>query len=182
MMAGLLKLASAAGLAVALLVVPSLARDATDAEKTALTETVGRFDTAMKANDIDHLINTLPPKMLAEMAAQFGVSTDELKVAAIEQSKAAMQSVTVVSFSMDVASARHASLADGTPYALIPTETVMDAGTGKMRAVSDTLAILDEGTWYLLRIDLGQLPILHKVYPGFADVALSAGTMEPVEE
>jgi hypothetical protein len=175
------KLAGAALLALTLLVAPSIAREATDAEKTALTDTVGSFDTAMKANDIDFLINALPPKMLAEMAAQFGITVDELKTAAIEQSKLAMESVTIITFSMDVANAKYAALADGMPYALIPTETVMDAGTGKIKAVSETLAVLDEGTWYLLRIDAGQLPILHKAYPGFADVALSAGTMEPVE-
>jgi hypothetical protein len=54
--------------------------------------------------------------------------------------------------------------------------------TGRMRAKSETLALLDEGQWYLVRVnDLQQVAILRQVYPEFAAVEFSGGTMEAVE-
>jgi hypothetical protein len=68
------------------------------------------------------------------------------------------------------------------PYALIPTESVIQIpGTGKIKAVSETIGLIEEGVWYLLRVDTSQLQMLVNVYPGFADVELSPGTMEAVE-
>jgi hypothetical protein len=164
------------------LLVPVAARDVTDAEKAALAETILSFDAAMRANDMARVMATIPPKVLDAMAEQFSISTEELIAAATQQMQQAMASVLLVSFGMDLEAATYAELADGMPYVLIPTETVMEApGTGKVRAVSDTLGLIEGGTWYLLRIDAAQLPLLHQVYPGFADVELSPGRMEAVE-
>jgi exodeoxyribonuclease V alpha subunit len=55
---------------------------------------------------------------------------------------------------MDLEKAEFVALADGSPYALIPTETVMDLGEGgKYRATSSTLGLLDGETWYLVRVE-----------------------------
>ncbi len=165
-----------------LLLVPVAARDVTEAERAALAETISSFDAAMRANDMERIMGTIPPKMLNAMAAQFSVTVDELIAAATQQMQQAMASVLLVSFGMNLEAATYAELADGMPYVLIPTETVMEIpGTGKIRAVSDTLGLIEEGAWYLLRVDASQLPLLHQVYPGFADVELSPGTMEAVE-
>jgi hypothetical protein len=158
------------------------ARDVTDAERTALTDTVASFDTAMRTNDMERVIGTIPPKVLQTIADTAGVSIDDLKAAVAAQSAEAMQSVTLDSFSMDMEKAEYKELPDGSPYALIPTETVMSVGDNKMKATSETLAILDEGTWYLLRVDdQQQVSILKQVYPGFADVEFTPGTMTAVE-
>ena len=66
--------------------------------------------------------------------------------------KAALAEVKLVSFGMDIAKAEHHELPSGEPYVLIPTETVMDTGDGKSAARSHTLALLDGGAWYLLRV------------------------------
>jgi hypothetical protein len=181
----LLSLLRSAALAVLLalsLLAPAAARDVSEPERAALAETVASFDAAMRAKDMKRVMGTIPPRMLEAMAAQFSVTVDELIAAATQQMEQALANVLLVSFSMDLATATYAELGDGTPYVLIPTETVMEIpGTGKIKAVSDTLGLIEEGTWYLLRIDPSQLPLLHQVYPGFADVELSPGTMEPVE-
>jgi hypothetical protein len=164
------------------LLAPAVAREVSEAERAALAETIAGFDAAMRANDMRRVMGTIPPRMLEAMAVQFSVTAEELIDAATEQMEQAMANVLLVSFSMKLETATYAELSDGMPYVLIPTETVMEIpGTGKIKAVSDTLALIEEGTWYLLRIDPGQLPLLHQVYPGFADVELSPGTMEPVE-
>lgn len=174
-----------AALIVALLAMagPALARDLTEAEKEGLAQAVESFDAAMRAKDMDTVVGTIPPKVLAAIAEQSGVDVEQLRQAVVEQSKQAMSAVTVVSFGMDLKTAQYREATDGTPYVLIPTETVMDAGTGKMKATSQTLALLDEGKWYLLRVsDAEQVKILQTVYPQFAGLQFDPGTMEAVEE
>jgi hypothetical protein len=177
-----LRSAALAALLALSLAAPAAAREVSEAEKAALAETIAGFDAAMRAKDMKRVMGTIPPRMLEAMAAQFSVSVDELIAAAALQMEQALANVLLVSFSMDLATATYAELSDGMPYVLIPTETVMEIpGTGKVRAVSGTLGLIEEGTWYLLRIDPGQLPLLYQIYPGFADVELSPGTMEAVE-
>jgi hypothetical protein len=178
----LLRRVALAALLVTSLLLPAAAREVTEAERAALAQTIAGFDAAMRASDMERIMGTIPPKMLNAMAAQFEVTVEELTIAAAQQMQQAMANVLLVSFGMDLEAATFAELADGMPYVLIPTETVMEIpGTGKIRAVSDTLGIIEEGAWYLLRVDASQLPLLHQVYPGFADVELSPGTMEAVE-
>ena len=171
-----------AALLVLSLLLPVAAREVTDEEKAALGEAIAGFDAAMRANDMVRIMGTIPPKMLDAMATQFSLTVEDLRAAMAQQMHEAMQNVLLVSFGMDFAGTTYAELSDGTPYAQIPTETVMEIpGSGKIRAVSETLGLIEEGTWYLLRVDPSQLPLLVQVYPGFADVQFSPGTMEAVE-
>ena len=72
----------------------------------------------------------------------------------IEQMTKALAEVKIEAFSMDLANAEYRELQTGEPYALIPTETVMDAAdNGQFKATSQTLALIDEGEWYLLRVN-----------------------------
>ena len=154
-------------------------------QQQALSDRVASFDTAMKANDMKSVMGVVPPKVLDKIAATYNVSIDELLVAMQQQMDEAMKSVTIVSFGMDLPAAEYITLADGTTYAMIPTETVIDLGAngGKMRAKSKTLGLLDGETWYLVRVEDPQhVAILKQVYPGFADVTFPTGSMEPVTE
>ena len=160
---------------------PSAAREVTAGERAALVETIATFDAAMRANDMELVILSLPPKVLESMAAQFSVAVDEFVRVMAMQMKDARGGVLFVSYGMDVNAATYAELADGTPYAVIPTESVAQyPGRGKFKTVSSTLGLIEDGHWYLLRISDGQLRLLRSLYPGFADVAFPPGTMEPV--
>ena len=151
----------------------------------ALVNRVDSFDAAMKTNDMAAIMGVIPPKVLDKIASSFGVSNAELIAAAQQQLDEALKTVTFVSFSMDLKNATTFRTADDTPYALIPTETVMDLGEagGKIRATSSTLGLLDGETWYLVRVeDAQQVAILKEVYPAFANVTFPAGSVEPVTE
>lgn len=98
----------------------------------------------------------------------------------------------------DVAEIREAGMAidemtwheteDGTPYALIPTHTViaMQAETGGRQVFaqdSQTLALKDGSDWYLIRAsDPAQQQMLADAYPSFAGVTLPPATTEVIEE
>ena len=177
------RFAVALGLVLAL-TLPGVAQQLDDAQKAALAARIEMFDAAMKASDMTGVLGVVPPKMLEKIAAANSVTIEQLMVATQQQIDEALKSMTIVSFGMDLEAAEFLALADGTPYALIPTETVMDLGeSGKYRAKSSTLGLLDGATWYLVRVeDPQQVALLKEVYPGFADVVFPTGSMEPVTE
>lgn len=151
----------------------------------ALVNRVDSFDKAMKTSDMTGVLGVVPPKMLEKIAASNNVTVEQLIAATQEQINAAMASMTIESFGMDLKNATFVLLADDSPYALIPTETVIDMGEegGKYRAKSTTLGLLDGDTWYLVRVeDQAQVVLLKEIYPAFADVVFPTGSMEPVAE
>jgi len=153
------------------------------AQQQALGDRVASFDTAMKANDMKAVMGVVPPKVLDKIAATYNVTVDELLIAMQQQMDEAMKSVTILSFGMDLAAAEYITLADGTTYAMIPTETVIGANGGKLRAKSKTLGLLDGETWYLVRVDdPAQATMLKEIYPAFADVEFPPAVTEPVME
>jgi hypothetical protein len=178
----LLKHVLVAAFAVLLAVGATFARPLSEAENRSLAETVEAFDAAMRDRDYETVVKTVPPRIIAHIAKSAGVDADALKVVMIAQIKAALAEVELVSFGMDVAKAEHHELPNGEPYVLIPTETVIDAGDGKSVAKSHTLALLDDGAWYLLRIsEAEQVTIMRQVYPEFAEVEFPASSLEATE-
>lgn len=159
------------------------ARPLTADEKQQLEQAVQSFDAAMRGNDYEVIANTIPPRVLDFIAKQANMEVDALRTIVVQQMQAALATVKLESFSMDFAGLTEKELPGGEPYVLIPTETVISSeATGKMVAKSDTLALLDEGKWYLLRVnDAQQVAIMRQVYPEFASVEFPGGTMEAVE-
>lgn len=155
------------------------ARDLTAAETTSLTETVAAFDAAMRANDYNKVAETIPPRILKHIASGAGMDVETLRPMIVQQMTAALSSVKINSFGMDVANAIHKQTPKGEPYSLIPTQTEIVTDTGTTLVKSHTLALLDEGRWYLLRVeDPNQLQILRQVYPDFAGEEFPTGSME----
>ncbi len=178
------RLLAALGLVFALGVAPAFARPVTEAESTALAAKVAAFDAAMRDNDFETVIGVIPPAVIAHIAEQAGVPVDDLRTALIGQMEQILAEVTFVSFGMDLDKAEHKELADGTPYLLIPTETVMEAeGIGRLKVNSFTLGMLDAGEWYLVRTsDAAMVGILRQIYPQFDGVEFPADSTTPLEQ
>jgi hypothetical protein len=179
----LLKHVLVAVLALLLATGTALARPLTEAESRSLVEAVEAFDTAMRDRNYEIVAKTIPPRVMAHIAKSAGVEVDALRVLVIEQMKVALAEVKLVSFGMDLPKAEHRELPSGEPYVLVPTETVIDTGTdGKSVARSHTLALLDDGVWYLVRVsEARQVTIMRQVYPEFAGVEFPAGSVEAME-
>jgi hypothetical protein len=137
----------------------------------------------MKASDFNTIVDaSISPALLDAMAKTYNVPSDQLKPAIIQQMQQAMQTVKVDSYSMDVDSADYEETADGTPYALLPSEVVMEIGGNKTKSTADTLALLDGGNWYLVNVgQKQQADILKSVYPSFADVTFPEAKNEPAQ-
>lgn len=159
------------------------ARDLSSAEVGSLEQTVSRFDAAMRGSDYEVVVDTIPPRVLTHIAEQAGLERAKLRTFVIATMKQALATVKLVSFGMDTAKLERKELPDGTPFALIPTVTVMDAGNGRIAVNSHTLALIDGGTWYLLRVsEVQQIEILRKVYPEFAGVVFPTGSVEAMKD
>ncbi len=163
---------------------PAWARPLTEAETAALGDKVEAFDAAMRAGDYAAIIEVIPPAMLEYIATEANVPADELLAALKGQMDEIFASVELVSFGMDVEAAEEGELADGSPYVLLPTTTVMEAeGMGRIKVDSKTLGLLDGGDWYLVRVsDAAMVGVLRQVYPQFVGVEFPAETMTALEE
>jgi|EndMetStandDraft_4_1072995.scaffolds.fasta_scaffold356070_2 hypothetical protein len=154
------------------------AREPTDAERQELNRTVIAYEGALAAKDMVAVFNAMPPRAFEYLSEKSGVSVDQMK--AMVGKLAAKTTDKLGPFDMNAKDAEFRELSDGTPFALIPTETIFSADDGQViKSVSSTLAILEDGKWYLMRVnDARQLTILHAVYPEFTGVEFPRGTME----
>ena len=166
------------------LAVPAAGRPVSESEMAALEDRIVSFDAAMREGDYAEIMTVIPPPVMQRIADDAQVPVDALQAALVEQMAEILKSVTLISFGMELDGADHRELGDGTPYLLIPTETVMEAdGLGKMKVSSFTLAMLDAGEWYLVRTsDVAMIGILRQVYPQFTGVEFPADTTTPLEE
>lgn len=162
----------------------AFARDLTEAESAKLADAVARFDAAMEGKNIPVIVKAIPPGILKQMAVRDGTSEDEIITAMGDLIGATLEALPIQSLTLKLTEAEHKDLADGTPYLLIPTDAVMDAGgADKVLMRAPTLALLDGSEWYLMRSNDAQLvSVLREAYPDYAGVEFPEATMEPYKE
>jgi hypothetical protein len=180
---GVLKNTVLALAVVASLITPAVARQFTDDEKTGLADAIAKFDAAMKANDFNTVVEaSISPKLMTAMATNFKVPENQLKTLVVQQMTQAMQAVKIDSYGMDVANADYEEAKDGTPYALVPSVVVMEVSGKKVNSSGSTLALIDDGKWYLLNVgQKDQVAMLKSVYTSFADVTFPEAKMEAAQ-
>lgn len=161
---------------------PVSARDLSPAEQERLRAQIERFTTALNAQDFETVGKTVPPKIFEFIASDAGVTVEQLRSALTAQMQMALAAVKITEFTMDARAISLTETPDGTPYALIPTKTVMETGGQTIEAKSHTLALIDGSDWYLLRVsDQQQVTILRKVYPSFATVEFPDDSTQTVK-
>lgn len=160
---------------------PAAAFDAAD--RNAVTQEVAGFEKAVEEKRYAVFFETVPPRMMQEIAGQAGLSVDKLEGVMERQITKAMASATLLSFDMDLGAMTTGTTPAGRAYAMIPTRSVMKTpDLGEVRATNTTLALKDGAEWYLVRIDSPtQLATLRKVYPDFTKVAFPEGRIEAVD-
>ena len=158
------------------------AREFTAEEKTDLQAQILRFETALKQGDFGVVAESVPPKVLQHIASKAGVDMATLQSAMQAQMQIALASVKFLDFKMDVDKAAYKQAPDGTPYVLVPSRSLMETKGQKIEAKTATLALIDGGKWYLVRIDdAQQINIVREVYPSLATATFPTGTMTPVK-
>jgi hypothetical protein len=149
-----------------------------------LEKTVKQFSDDMSAFNMEGVLKTMPPKLWEFIKTNNKVDDAQLMAAVSTAMKQAFAKVELVGFKLDAKAATTETLADGTQYMLLPTETRMRLQPGEVIVVkSQTLALFEEGKWYFVRIDdAQQKKILTAVYPSFQSVAFPESQTETVKE
>lgn len=178
----LLLLAACLGLASG----PAFAQAIDASDRAEIQARVDQFSAAMAAKDYSAIYEiSMAPGLRAEFRRRYGVTDAQLREAVIAGTAQALGSgVTLVDFSMDVAGATAGVTPNGRRgYLVIPTQTLMEAaGSGRVQSRNNTLAIEDEGQWYLLRVDeMAQVELLRAAYPDFVGVNFPMGTAEAAD-
>ena len=160
------------------------ARSVNKTELAALTTVVAEFEKAIASKNFDGMFSAMPPRVWAHLRKAANATDAQLTKALTDLMTEAYTKVKMESFSLDLGGAIPKELPDGTPYMLVPTETIVKVVDGDKFAMrSHTLALMDEGKWYLLRIsDPQQIVILTKVYPQYRGVSFPSGSNEMLEE
>ena len=159
---------------------PALAREVTEADRAEIAAVVGEFAEVVEIGDMPGLVGFIPPPMVTTIARANGMSEDALMEAMAFAMMQAMDGVSFESFEIDLAAAESGETPAGRPYLIAPTTSIMQVeGTGRVTATSTTLALEDEGRWYIARIDdASQLAVLRDTYPDFEGIDFPEGTME----
>ena len=160
---------------------PAMAQQAVDTAPIATA--IDTFETAFTGGDMEGVFAVMPPAILGFIARQAGVSDAELRAQMASATEAAMASVEIEEFGMDLDAATTGRSPEGRAYALVPTTATMSVPQqGRFRSVNTTLALEDDGEWYLMRIDdPNQIAILRQVYPDMAGVDFPQGTLEQLK-
>ena len=166
----------APALAASLAAVSALARDLTAQERTALTEAANRFEVAMKDGNGTEVAAVLPPRMLQWIAKQSGGDQESVLRSTAEQIDGLREAGIRMIVKLDLAHADFESLKDGDPYVVIPTHGVVD-GPKHMDIQINTLALMEDGKWYLLDISSEtRLDRLRHAFPEFDGVTFGTPT------
>ncbi len=170
-------------LLVVIAVVPARAEQLSGAEQASLDETRTRFVEALRDKKFDVIVDTIPPKVIEQIAATAGATAEQLLA---ELPKLIEQTMTTVTFGKAeiVTEGLDASKAvlEGVEYAwgFAPSTFEMTINGQKWRSTGHTLALLEAGKWYLVRTSEAQkVAILRKIYPFFASVEFPQETTGP---
>ncbi|MGL4238913.1 hypothetical protein [Tabrizicola sp.] len=152
--------------------------------REALTDRVDAFTELMLTGRVADGMDFLPEEFVAGKALQVGMPLEEFESAMRAQMAVAEVGLKVESFTMDMDRASYETTPDGSrPYVMIPTEFVMTIeGAGTNKLVGNTLAIENEGVWYLISTDEpNEGKFISSIYPEFEGVTFSPRVIEPVQ-
>jgi hypothetical protein len=149
-------------------VLPTLAHaqpTAAQPDKAALDAKVAVLKTALSDKRYGILAADIPPKMLDLIAVKAGIPREQLVKMITAQIDKAMSGQSIDVFTVQPGEIR--KLANGAPYALLPTIVEMTINGRKATSRGHVVAIVDEGTWYLARISEQQWPLFVEAYPAY---------------
>jgi hypothetical protein len=145
---------------------------------------IDSFNSMVASGDLVGTIDFTPPTLLSHMASAYGTTPKAMRSQMKDALQATQGTVTFDSFAMNLAAADQATTPDGSrTYVMVPTEAVLSVtGGSKVKSASQTLALEEDGQWYLISItDANLVAMIQGAYPEFAGVPLPAGTITAME-
>lgn len=155
----------------------------TKSERSRLEQTLGQFVGAMVGARYDEVVGFLPPGVVAELAERGGVDEETFRTGMASETATGMQEVELRLVQFHTTMMQVGEGSDGEPYALVPLSIEMDIGDARYFGRSHTFAHLENGEWYLLRVeDELHKHVLLTAYPQYEDVQFIPETLEEIEK
>ena len=154
------------------------------ADRARVEARIAHLDQTISSGNLAGAMDVVPPRLFRAIAQRAGITEEQLRQAMRDVVESQMGGVTIVSYDMDLAAAPPLRTPEGNrTYLLIPTSTVVGLPDGsRVKSSNVTLALQDEGEWYLIRVDdQNQVAILKELWPEFGPVHFPAGKTEPVQ-
>lgn len=152
--------------------------------RSTLESRVAAFQSVINRGDWGQVMDFTPPGILRQMEEETGVPVEVIRAMASGIVKGVTEEINIGGrLYLDKASVGTAR--DGTPYVLIPTTSQIAAKRGgeSLSTTGISLAMLDGGQWYLMRLDAeGEgARRLQAAYPQFKGIGLPrpAETLQP---
>ncbi len=173
--------------AAAMLSLPALARDASEAEKAALNDALVAYDAAYDGGDAAALVDAMPPSIIEGMAIMRNIARQDVpafRAAIVEQLGALRAATEVRSHDIDADRVTFHETPAGRLYALVPTRMVERSRTGDLVERLETkLAFVEDGEWRLMNAGRDDLAVILKtLHKDFADIDVPRMTVQVVPE
>jgi hypothetical protein len=151
----------------------------TSTDREVLTATINDFSTALRLGDYQRIQRVIPRRIIRKMAADAGASPRAVIDGLAKVMARGMQKIEVVAFDMQTENLRCTMAGSALKYVQVPTEMIVDIeGAGRHSMSSHTLALLEGGMWYLLRVSEPQeLLVLTDLYPELAAIEFPPAKM-----
>lgn len=155
-----------------------LAQQVSAEDRGRIEARISELSSLVAAGDFGAALDMIPPRLKAVVLAEVGIAEADLKREMNRSWGTLLQEegLTLAGFDLNADQAVEGMTSDGKHLWLtIPTEThlkVEDYGSFTIR--TQTLAVKDEGEWYLIRMDKPeQTELLVRAYPGFEGMSFA---------
>lgn len=153
---------------------PGWAEPLSAEEQSSLNQTRDAFLQALENKKFDVVVQVIPPRIIKHIATEAGATVEELLAAMPALFSTAMADATfhkseIVTENLDATKV----VEDGKEFAwgFAPSRFEMTVSGQKIKVEGHTLALLDAGKWYLVRMsEADKVALIRKVYPFFAGV------------
>ena len=147
----------------------------------ALNQSLDAFEATLADENMGGLVEFMPPRIVETMSTQNRVTKAQL-IAQLDSTwaqTAALVKINQFEITRDGTKIELAS--SGRPYKILPTQVDMQILTTDTNAVaeSETLAFLENGKWYVVRLDEPQMVAMFETaYPDLNEVEIMKPSMK----
>ena len=158
---------------------PALGQEFSADDEAQVQARVAELMAVTESGDISGALDVVPPRLYRHIARRIGVTEAEVRDYLLRMTGDATAGIVVVDYAIDVEGTRPSLTPDGTrTYLLMPTVLRMRRDGQVLRSESQTLALEDEGRWWLIRIDTQQqVDLVTQIWPEFSGVDFPKGMM-----
>jgi len=157
----------------------ALGQQMTPEDRDRIEARINQLSGHVRAGDFGATLDVVPPRLKAVLLNETGIDEASLKreMNRIWADLLREEELSLFGFDIDLAAASERVTPNGQhTYLAIPTETRLKVeNSGSFRIRTQTLALEDNGQWYLIRMDRPeQTALLIRAYPGFDGVIFPA--------